>query len=85
MLATILTGMGNYDGDGHMGGGWWWVMGVGWLIFLAAVVAIAIALTRRHRGSNGSHRSAHEMLDERFARGEVDADEYQTRRDLLRG
>ena len=84
MVATILAGMGPYDGDGHMGGGWCWVMGVGWLILLAAVVAIAIALTRNHR-SGGSRRSAHDTLDERFARGEVDAEEYQTRRDLLRG
>jgi putative membrane protein len=85
MLAAIAAGMGNFDGDGHMGDGWWWVMGVGWLIFLAAVIAIAIALTRNHRASAGSRRSAHDTLDDRFARGEIDADEYQTRRDMLRG
>lgn len=85
MLAAMIAGMGNYDGDGHMGDGWWWVMGIGWLIFLAAVVAIAVALTRNHRASGGSRRSAQFTLDERFARGEIDADEYQSRRDILRG
>jgi hypothetical protein len=23
-----------WDGNDHMDGGWWWVMGIGWLIFL---------------------------------------------------
>ncbi|MGN6244842.1 MAG: SHOCT domain-containing protein [Motilibacteraceae bacterium] len=29
-------------------------------------------------------RDAERLLDERFARGEIDAEEYRTRRDLLR-
>ena len=84
MLSTFLAGMGG-NGDGHMGDGWWWVMGVGWLVFLAAVVAIAVALTRSHRASSEPRRTAYDTLDDLFARGEIDADEYRRRRDVLRG
>lgn len=85
MLSTILAGMGGYGGDDHMGNGWWWVMGVGWLVFLGAVVAIAVALTRSHRAASEPRRSAYDTLDDRFARGEIDADEYRKRREVLRG
>lgn len=75
-----------YEGcDGHMGGGWWWVMGIGWLIFLALIVVLAFALARGYRSANGTRRSAHDTLDERFARGEIDEDEYRRRRETLRG
>jgi len=85
MISTLLAGMGHGDGDGHMGDGWWWLMGVAWLVLLAAVVAIAIALTRRRDTSTGSRGSAQDTLDDRFARGEIDEDEYRKRRDVLRG
>lgn len=73
------------DCEGHMGGGWWWVMGIGWLIFLALIVVLAFALARGYRPASGTRRSAHDTLDERFARGEIDDDEYRRRRDALRG
>jgi putative membrane protein len=68
----------------HMGGGWWWVMGIGWLVFLALIVGLAIVLARQYGSSAGERGSAQRLLDERFARGEIDGDEYQRRRDTLR-
>jgi putative membrane protein len=35
-------------------------------------------------GSDGAGDRARQVLDERFARGEIDHDEYVKRRDLLR-
>ena len=84
MLATVVQGVANC-GDDHMSGGWWWVMGIGWLVFLGAIVAVVVALTRGHRAPATAGRSAYDVLDERFARGEIDADEYRSRRDVLRG
>jgi putative membrane protein len=74
-----------WDGDDHMGGGWWWVMGVGWLVFLALVGLLAFVLVRHHTGGAKEQRStAEDVLAERFARGEIDEDEYLRRRDALR-
>jgi uncharacterized membrane protein len=62
--------------DDHMGGGWWWVMGIGWLVFLAALVVIGVVLFRHYQAGPGRRRSAEDVLDERFARGEMDVEEY---------
>jgi putative membrane protein len=64
----------------HMGRGWWWVMGIGWLVFLALVVTLVVVLVR-HFGSPGGRgvRSAQDTLAERFARGEIDEEEYRRR------
>jgi putative membrane protein len=72
--------------DDQMGHGWWWVMGVGWLIFLAVVVVLVVVLVRHFASPSSSGvRSAQDTLAERFARGEIDEDEYRKRRDALRG
>ena len=74
-----------WDGD-HMGGGWWWVMGVGWLIFLGLLVVLGYVLIRHQTQTQGrgQRRSAAEdVLADRFARGEIDEAEYRRRRDVL--
>jgi putative membrane protein len=81
--ATVLAGMWD-DGD-HMGRGWWWVMGIGWLVVLAAIVVLAVVLVRHFTQNVPGQRGAEEVLAERFARGEIDEDEYRRRRDTLRG
>ncbi len=37
------------------------------------------------RAERATHRDPMEILDERFARGEIDADEYRARQEVLRG
>jgi putative membrane protein len=76
-----------WDVDNHMNGGWWWVMGVGWLVFLAFIGLLVYLLVRHHTetttpGRQGS--SAEQLLAERLARGDIDEDEYRRRRDALR-
>ena len=82
-------------GYGWDGAGWGWA---GWLfmavlmvIFWAAVIAAVIAFVRYSgHGRNeppstgDGHDQALRILEERFARGDIDADEYTRRRDLLR-
>jgi putative membrane protein len=55
---------------------------------VAAVVVYAIRATSRGREGAGSpprrDDAALRILDERFARGDIDAEEYTQRRDLLR-
>jgi putative membrane protein len=75
------------------GWGWGWLgMGVTMILFWALVIAGIIALVRYLGGPRGTTRSTsangqagpEELLAERFARGEIDQDEYQRRRELLR-
>lgn len=75
-----------------MGNGWMWIWGLLTLIGLAILVLLAVRL---FGGGNvtGSHRSpdmqppgrspARQILDERFARGELTADEYRDRIKVL--
>jgi len=71
----------------HMGGGWWWAMGIGWLVFLAVVIVLVVVLVRHFAspGGRGVRSPGQDTLAERFARGEIDEDEYRKRRDALRG
>ncbi|WP_007027259.1 SHOCT domain-containing protein [Saccharomonospora iraqiensis] len=65
-------------------GGWMWIWPVLILIGLAVLATTAVLWTRG-RGPSGDDRgTARRILDERFARGEIDEEEYRRRRDDLR-
>lgn len=79
-------------------GGWWWMIGVHWLIWfllIALVVAILVAsfrpATRDVGGdsfaggasSSETYSSGRTALDVRFARGEIDRGEYLERKHAL--
>jgi len=74
------------------GWGWggWVAMLIMMVLFWGLTVAGIIAVVRylgagRPGGNRGSGPAdAEEILAERFARGEIDQDEYTRRRDLLR-
>lgn len=70
------------NGDWGSGGAW---MILGGLMMVAfwALVFWAIVSRRRPTDTTPRTRPAEEILDERFARGELDADEYQQRRHAL--
>jgi putative membrane protein len=68
----------------------------GWLLWLAVpllvvaglVVLLVLTLTRRDAPADSPQRapqspSAREVLDQRYARGEIDHDDYVRRRDEL--
>jgi putative membrane protein len=60
--------------DTHHHGHWWIVFPILWLSLLAFGIAV---FWRRGRGGAGD--PARRILGERFARGEIDADEYRER------
>lgn len=82
-------------GPSGMGWGWGWggwlAMGLFMLIFWGVLVWAVVSLTRHWqsrppsapteppRGASGPRQ----IIDERFARGEIDEAEYRQRRDLL--
>ncbi|HTT59035.1 MAG TPA: SHOCT domain-containing protein [Acidimicrobiales bacterium] len=73
---------------------------LGLVAFLVVIAAVALLITLVVRRSRFAHRFAHgsgprpratstsealAILDERFARGEIDPADYRERRDLLQG
>ncbi|WP_035938221.1 SHOCT domain-containing protein, partial [Knoellia aerolata] len=58
------------------------------IAFWALVVVALVALFRGVRGDSNQVRrdddDAHRILDQRFARGEIDTDEYHARQVALR-
>jgi len=66
------------------GAGSWLVMGFMMLLFWAFVVGGIVWIVRgsRHAALPASG-TARQILDERFARGEIGEDEYRQRRSLL--
>lgn len=78
--------------DGMMGGGFMMLL---WIIFwVAVIVLVAWAVVRLFRGRTGDGRTrgtqdrvdpAEETLRQRYARGEIDAGEYERSLQTLRG
>lgn len=69
------------------GMGWWgWAfMGLTTVLLWGAVIAGIVAIFRGPgSASRPSEPTPREVLDERFARGEIDAEEYRARRSVLR-
>jgi uncharacterized membrane protein len=59
-----------------------WPMLLG-LALLAAFVILGIVIAARLLSSRGGHRRAVGILQERFARGEIDQEEYQACRRMI--
>jgi putative membrane protein len=78
--------------DGGWGPGRWIAMGLMLLAFWGLIAALVVYVVRNlgHRPADRADAAARppdeamRILDERFARGEIESDEYNQRRDLLR-
>ncbi len=55
-----------------------------WALLIFGGLAVFRSLRRDDNRTPQSLADAEQLLDERFARGEISADEYQQRRELLR-
>jgi putative membrane protein len=67
---------------GGWGGGPW--IGIVWLLFWAALVIGAVYLFRRRSPDRDPGQTAAAALAERYARGDIEEDEYRKRLRVLR-
>ncbi len=78
---TLLAqSAGWWDHMSGWGGGWMWLWGT--LMMLSWVAIIAGAVWVVLRGRDGRSR-AQDLLEERYARGEIDTEEYRERLEQL--
>ena len=78
--------------DGDWGAGTWVAMSVMMLAFWGGLIALVVWLARAGAGRNqrgvdetSPPATPDEVLAERFARGEIDEDEFTRRRQVLHG
>ena len=91
--ASAQQGYGHYYGQNpHWGGGWFGMLfGPIMMIVVIAVAVVLVVLLVRWLGAAGhgspphppSGRTPIDILKERFARGEIDKEEFEERRRLL--
>lgn len=65
----------------------WWHMGWMWIFWLFLVVALVFLIRMAAGGSRDAREqgeSAEDILKKRYARGEIDKEEYERRLDDLR-
>ena len=71
-------------------GGWWFVFGpFAMVLFIAVPIALVVLLVRaltgtgKGRAGRATDETALDILRKRFARGEIDAAEFENRRKVL--
>lgn len=74
--------MGWYGNDMGTGG---WVLMIAVMALFWGLVILGGVMIFRGRSDRGRGGGAREILDGRFARGEIDREEYEARKDALRG
>ena len=70
----------------HWGDGMWmgpWMMIAFIILFVAVVIMIVRVFIPNNRSSEPGYRSAKEILEERFAKGEIDEEEFLEKKKLL--
>lgn len=71
-----------YNG-GHMFGFGWGFMWIFWIFVIVAIIWAIKAFTSNSDNQEKKPRSAEEILKERYAKGEIDREEFeQKRKDL---
>jgi len=95
--AALAQQSGPYEGHMMWDGGWHgWVFGplmmLAFFVLAVVVVVLVVRWLTGHDGSGsggggapGGGRTPLDILEERYARGEIDKDEFEERRRTLRG
>ena len=68
-----------YEWHGYGGGMMWFF----WILFLLVLILLVATFARRGNSKPDSGKTALDILQERYARGEITRDEYRQMRDDL--
>jgi putative membrane protein len=84
LASALATLPARHGGHMYEDDGWRWMWGsVLMLLLIAVIIAVVWLLARGssfgHRASDPGGSSATEVLAQRYARGEIDTEEYQER------
>ena len=88
-MGSMMQGFG--DGPGGMmgfgsGSPWWMLVPIlSWAGLLALIAWAVVRIFPTNRAGDHRHDSAEEILRERFARGEIDGEDYERGLKTLRG
>lgn len=90
MMGNWGNMMGGWGNGGYGGGGYGWMGIIMSLIFGIGIILLGIYLFRRnssqvHTNGLGKQNSGLDILRERYAHGEIDSTEYQSRKQDLEG
>ena len=78
-ITQLAMATDHWDGPGP----WWPIFPILWFLFIAGIVTLFV-VTGRRRALFSGQRAGERRLAERYADGEIDEDEYRTRRAMLR-
>jgi putative membrane protein len=78
MMTTILAAVQSAPTWSDAGWGWWFPFGLVFWLGLTALAVYLLSHTTGRRQPWGA-ASARDILAERFARGEIDSEEYEER------
>ena len=62
---------------------WMWGMHWGWWIVWIAVVVVLVALLMRNGASRGRRDTPLDILERRYANGEISTEDYEERKERL--
>jgi putative membrane protein len=74
--------MGYGNSYGMMGGGFFWFIPL--ILIIIAIVAIYVISSRRKNRNVFSNDSSIEILNQRYARGEINEEQYIKMRDIIK-
>jgi len=74
----MMDGLGGHG----WGMGWWWIIGL--IIVIAVVWMVIKTMNQNTVSSQSTEKSALDILKERYAKGEIDKQEFEERKkDLM--
>lgn len=69
-----------YDGQHWFGGGFMWLF---WIVLFVAIFWGAKVISSNEKNTPDKHKSVLDILKDRYAKGEIDKEEYEQKRNDL--